>query len=197
MTSVGIRAPASLQTRAAAFSNGNPLSPRIPATEQAARWWPRQSKGPATPAVASGQGNGRVEATEMEGAELLGTKLGEPASGEGNEGNETRGQIAIASAPLCGSHRGQQTVRLRVDFVAATLCHPNSPSTASEFGRNPSARSTHEGNLKPTSCISRPHQRTDCRPTEGNSTERPVRMLLHIAICLFRITWKQSAHMAQ
>ena len=41
---------------------------------------------PATPAVASGQGKGKVEATK-EGAELLGTKLGEPASGEDNEGN--------------------------------------------------------------------------------------------------------------
>ena len=40
----------------------------------------------ATPAVASGQGKGKVEATK-EGAELLGTKLGEPASGEGNKGN--------------------------------------------------------------------------------------------------------------
>ena len=42
----------------------------------------------------------------------------------------------------------------------------------------------------------RPHLRTDCRPTEGNSTERLVKMLLQIAACLFRIIRMQSAQLA-
>ena len=36
--------PASRQMRAAAVSGGNPLRPRIPATEQAERWWPKLSR---------------------------------------------------------------------------------------------------------------------------------------------------------
>ena len=36
-------APASRQTCAAAHSSGNPLLPRTPASEHAARWWPRES----------------------------------------------------------------------------------------------------------------------------------------------------------
>ena len=39
------RPPASRHTRAAALSRANPRRPKTPATEQAARWWPRESIG--------------------------------------------------------------------------------------------------------------------------------------------------------
>ena len=39
------RPPASRQTLAAALSRANPRRPKTPATEQAARWWPRESSG--------------------------------------------------------------------------------------------------------------------------------------------------------
>ena len=45
ITFVRTRAPASQHTRAAALSSTNPLLPRTPATAQAARWWPRLSRG--------------------------------------------------------------------------------------------------------------------------------------------------------
>ena len=45
-TLVRTRPPPSRQMRAAAFSNGNPLVPRTPATGQADRWWPNLSRRP-------------------------------------------------------------------------------------------------------------------------------------------------------
>ena len=44
ITFVVIRAPASRQTRAAAFSRANPRRPNTPPCAQAARWWPRTSR---------------------------------------------------------------------------------------------------------------------------------------------------------
>ena len=39
------RQPANRHTSAAALSRANPRRPKTPATEQAARWWPRESSG--------------------------------------------------------------------------------------------------------------------------------------------------------
>ena len=45
LTFMVTRPPASRQTLAAALSRANPRRPKTPATEQAARWWPRESSG--------------------------------------------------------------------------------------------------------------------------------------------------------
>ena len=112
----------------------------------------------ATLAVASGQGKGKVEATKKEGAELLGTKLGEPASGKATKGIEARGptcdRISARSAEaIVGNKRCPLKSTSRQ--AAATLCPncgmPGSSSTAAEYGRSPSAKSTHEGKSKLTS----------------------------------------------
>ena len=90
------------------------------------------------------------------------------------KGTEAR-RIAIASAlslplrrPSWATNGALQSRfqgrRLRPSAIH-TVGMPGSSSTAAEFGRSPSAKSTHEGNSKPTSCNSRPH------PLQANGGE--------------------------
>ena len=103
----------------------------------------------ATPAVASGEEKGKVEATRSV------RNCWESNWVKMQVGTTTaRGQIAIASAPAL---RRPSWATYGAKQAAATLCHPHSGMPRSsqllQSGRSPSARSTHEGNyLSRSSC---------------------------------------------
>ena len=83
-------------------------------------------------------------------------------------GQTTKGYEA--KGPACDRISARSVVAIVGNKrAAATLCHSKPWQTRLELGRNPSAKSTHEGNSKLTSCNSRPHLRTDYKPTEGIS----------------------------
>ena len=143
--SLSLSLPASLHTRAAALSQGNPLRSKTPACGEAARWWPLGSSGrPHRNLTRTGEmGTGDVWVAVDDGMQLNAA----PAIGPLWERK---------GACSWGCYRGHTTpVRNSSSMCAATpRCHPlRTPGMESSTeicpGRRPLATSSHPGQSNP------------------------------------------------
>ena len=91
-------APASLHTRAAAFSSANPRRPNTPALEHAARWWPLGSSGRPHRQVREDSGRGRLRRLNNRTRNSCASKRE-----NGEVGKQVNG--SAASGPLCDLRR--------------------------------------------------------------------------------------------
>ena len=149
--------PASRQMRAAAVSRGNPLRPRIPATEQAERWWPKLSRRRPHTHERAVKESGRRNLRSSRMRKGCGSIRHERSVGNTVKGIDARGPtcdlIKVASLfESVGSKPSQNRVSTTRDTAA---CHPflgwlgSSSSTTSGAWTSPEANWTQSGATKP------------------------------------------------